>query len=203
MSSFTSEDEFEDPNVKRKRREFNLALSDLTAINNPVEQEKQKAQYEEIRVSTARIMADPANGRYSRGPEERRYIIDDLDAGSHLLILEHNPIKDAKCSAYFCLLRNHQNERDGKIRSQYRFKLRRQDTRPIPPPTTCSGKSQVLSHLMPRGDRLVSTTVCRSAVGRSRLSLLPLREHGRSMRLPSRNSRLGQVGRESIRCVHV
>jgi hypothetical protein len=62
-------------------------------------------------------------------PDERQGITDELEAESHMLVLEHNKNNsNAKCRALKCLVKEQPGQYDEKIRSPYRLNL--QATRP-------------------------------------------------------------------------
>lgn len=56
-------------------------------------------------------------------PDELQEITQDLQSGSHVLLLEHNSARNAKCRAFKCLVQTHGVWYDEKIQSPYRINL--------------------------------------------------------------------------------
>lgn len=56
-------------------------------------------------------------------PDERQEIIDELESGSHALVLEHNSTTNAKCRARKCLVNDFNERWSEKIQSPYRINL--------------------------------------------------------------------------------
>lgn len=56
-------------------------------------------------------------------PDERQDIMDELDSGSHELVLEHNGVRTSKCRALKCLVKESACQSHERICSPYRLNL--------------------------------------------------------------------------------